>query len=100
MRPGCFLTECPRSYGSGASAVGSVPVRRQRAARRVNREHGDVMLGPSRAVTRSAAAGRNVQITSGGMRPGILDTSGQRDRATLDQLSARDIDVVVGQFGS
>src|SRR6516162_4335230 len=74
-------------------------VRRQRAVLRINGERGDVMLGPRRAVTRSAAAGRNVKMASRDMRPGILDTSGQPDRATLDQF-ARDIDVEVRQFGS
>ena len=69
------------------------------AARRIDAERGDVMLGPGRAITGSAAAGRDIQIASRCMRPGILHARRQRDRFSLDQRRARDIDVVVREVG-
>ena len=92
--------ECPWSCGWGASAA--VSVRRagvSAPARRIDAERGDVMLGPGRAITGSAAAGRDIQIASRCMRPGILHAGRQRDGLSLDQLRARDIHVIVRQIG-
>src|SRR5712672_1499485 len=47
-------------------------VRRQSATFGVDAKSGDVMLGTGRAITRSAAAARNIKISSRYMRPGIL----------------------------
>ena len=84
--------------GRVGSRIGS-PCWRERAARGIDAERGDVMLGPGRAVAGSAAAGRDVQIAPRDMRPGILHARGQRDRLSLDQRRARDIDVVVREIG-
>src|SRR5262252_10569650 len=71
---------------------------RESASCRVDQKRGDVVLGPGRAITGSAAAGRNIEIASRYMRPCVLHGRGQGDRLTLDQLRAGDINVVVSQI--
>ncbi len=75
-------------------------VRRQSATFGIDAKSGDVMLGAGRAITRSAAAGRNIKIAPRRMRPGILHARGQRDLRALDQLRARDIYIVMREIGS
>src|SRR6202030_3024957 len=47
-------------------------VRRESASCRADAKRADVMLGTCRAITWSAAAGRNIKVASRYMRPGIL----------------------------
>ena len=47
-------------------------VRRQSTTPRIDAERGDVMFSPGRAITWSAAAGRNIKIASRYVRPGVL----------------------------
>jgi hypothetical protein len=75
-------------------------VRRESATRRVDAKRGDVMLGPGRAITWSAAAGRNIKVASRYMRPSILHAGRQGDRRLLDQFRTRDIDIVMRQVGA
>src|ERR1700720_331690 len=72
-------------------------VRRESATRRVDAKRGDVMLGPAPAITRSAAAGRNIKVASRYMRPGIWRARRQGDGLSSDQFRARDIDIVMRQ---
>lgn len=69
----------------------------QCTTRRINGERGDMMIGPLRAVTRGAAARRNIKIAPRSVRPGILHPRRQRNRLPLDQLRAGDVNVVMGQ---
>jgi hypothetical protein len=68
--------------------------------RGVDAERGDVVIGPGFAITGSAAAGCDIQITPRRMRPGILHARRQRDGFSLDQFRARDIDVVAREIGA
>ena len=74
-------------------------VRRQGAGRRVDRQRGDVVLGPLSAGAGSTVAARNIEIAPRSMRPGILHTGWQGDRLALHQLASRDIYVVMRQIG-
>src|SRR5215471_15803876 len=74
-------------------------VRCQGASLRIDAKGGDVMLSPSRAVPGSAAAACDIKIASRCVRPGILHAGRKRDRLTLDQLRAWDIDVVMRKIG-
>src|SRR5260370_13441502 len=64
-------------------------VRRQSTTFGIDAKSGEVMLGPRRAITPSAAAARHEKIAPRRMWPGILQARGQRDLRALDQLRAR-----------
>ena len=93
-----------RNVRADVNRAGRQPYRRtvrcQSATRGIDGKCGDVMLGPSRTVTWGAAAARDIEIASRCMRPGILHGRRERDRLTLDQLSTRDIDVVMCEIGA
>src|SRR5438067_9899828 len=69
--------------GAHVNGAGRQPYRLamllQRAACRIDRKRGDVMVGALRAIARRAAAACNVEIASSSVRPGILDRGRQRD---------------------
>ena len=69
-------------------------MRRQRAARRIDAERADMMLGAGGAVARRAAARRDVQITPRDMRPGILHAGRQRDAFACSQGQCVHVDFV------
>jgi len=92
-----------RNVGADADRARRQPyrfaVRGKRTTCRVDGKCGDVMVGPLGAVTRSAAAGRDIEIAPQCVRPRILHSRRQCNRLSFGQLRTGDIDVVVGQIG-
>ena len=73
---------------------------RESTGLRIDRERGDVVLGPLPAITGLAVAARDIEIAPRCMRPGILHARRQRHRVALDQLRLGDINVVMRQIGA